>query len=284
MQRRFRVSPKAVVAVLRSVANHPANAAQRARSLARVLRFQLRGRLLRRPTAVSYGEHSKVIARFDDGASRRAASSPLPDFAEMRTWQRHLGPGDLFVDVGASVGLYSIIAAEQGAELICLEPLPRAREQLVENLALNGYDAEVVPKAVADQPGTMNLGGVDAQRVHLSSDGDGITVDVDTLDSVIGERRVSGLKIDVEGAERRVLLGAHRLLTDQRVDLIQLEWNDMAQVNFGEDREPVAALLEAAGYEITRPDENGDLTVVTDTGPGADVFARPQNRAPEASR
>ena len=136
MPRRLRVRPSAVVSVLGGVLRHPANRGARLRSILRVLRFQARGRVLRKPTTVPYARSSKIVARVDDGASRRAAYAPFPDYPEMAVWTQQLGDGDLFVDVGASVGLYSLVATEQGAELICLEPLPRAREQLVANLAL----------------------------------------------------------------------------------------------------------------------------------------------------
>jgi FkbM family methyltransferase len=276
MPRRLRVRPSAVVSVLGEVLRHPANRATRLRSVVRVLRFQARGRVLRKPTTVPYARSSKIVARVDDGASRRAAYAPFPDYPEMAVWTQQLGDVDLFVDVGASVGLYSLVAAEQGAELICLEPLPRAREQLVANLALNGRDATVIAKAVAAEPGRMHLDGVDAQRVHLTLDGDGgLEVEVDTLDSVIGDRHVAGLKIDVEGAERQVLEGAINALRHHRIDLVQLEWNDMAEVNFGESREPVASLLRDCGYELLRPNDDGDLAPVSDISAGPDMFARP---------
>jgi FkbM family methyltransferase len=272
---RLYVAPSVVRKVVGSVWDHPSNRGHRLSALARMARFQLRARLLDQPTVVPLGDHSRVLARHNDSGSFRAAYARVPDWAEMQAWKRVLRPGDTFVDVGANVGLYSIFALDLGARVIAFEPLPRNLEELAENLAINGYDAEVHPAAVGDAPGRLRLGGPDANMGHLREDGDGIEVDVTTIDAVLGDRAVAGMKVDVEGAERRVLEGARRALAERRIGLVQLEWNETSRVNFGEDRAPVAALLRSHGYRLYRPDDDGALLEVADPGYGADVFARP---------
>jgi hypothetical protein len=96
-----------------------------------------------------------------------------------------------------------------------------------------------------------------------------------TLDGLIGDRTVDGLKADVEGAELLVLKGAERLLARQGIKLIQLEWNESSMALLQQDRRPIAELLSSYGYELFRPDERGDLVSVSDFGFGADVFAKP---------
>jgi hypothetical protein len=99
-----------------------------------------------------------------------------------------------------------------------------------------------------------------------------------TLDSLIGDRRVAGMKIDVEGFEIDVLRGAVRALAGRRIGLIQIEWNEMSALALGTDRRPVAELLAAHGYRLYRPDAACRLIPDTDQGFGADVFARPEPR------
>ena len=79
----------------------------------------------------------------------------------------------------------------------------------------------------------------------------------------------------VEGFELDVLRGCARALAEQRIGLIQLEWNAMSQFSQGIDRRPVAALLARYGYQLLRPDATGHLGPVTDPGFGPDIFARP---------
>ena len=99
-----------------------------------------------------------------------------------------------------------------------------------------------------------------------------------TVDSLVGDRRVNGMKVDVEGFEIDVLRGAARALAERRIGLIQIEWNEASTFAVGTDRGPVAELLAGHGYRLYRPDATGRLVAVTDPGFGADVFASP---APE---
>jgi FkbM family methyltransferase len=257
--------------------NHPSNHGQRLRSVATVLRFETRARLLHRPTVVRYGERSRLWVRRDGLGSRRAAHARLPDYAEMRTWQSRLRPGSLFIDVGAHVGLYTILALEAGAEVVAVEPQEIALRQLRANLALNGYRAEMVCAALADAPGRMALDGPDVSQhaLVLGSVGD---VEVTTLDALLGDR-VAEVKIDVEGAERLVLEGASRALAERRLRCIQLEWNRKSESTLHETREPVAHLLRSYDYVLSRATAHGRLEPIADVAYGPDVFATPADLA-----
>jgi hypothetical protein len=96
---------------------------------------------------------------------------------------------------------------------------------------------------------------------------------VRTLDDVIGDRPVRGVKIDVEGAERLVLDGARETLASGAVTVFQLEWNRLSERLLGEDRVPVVTLLESYGYGFFRPDADGRLRPVDARPFGPDVFA-----------
>ena len=261
--------------------NHPANRHRRLRKLSEALAFQLRGRLFGTPTVARVGEHSYLWAHMDMSCSKRALYANPPDWPEMWVWREQLGPGNLFVDVGANVGLYTLWAIEQGAEVVAIEPVERAIRCLRANLALNGYEATTIQAAVADQPGTVTMEidrGVANRLVLEIGRGKGRVQEVPavTLDDVIGDRVVAGCKIDVEGAESLVLKGAERALAEHRIKLLQLEWNGRSRALLGEERSVARLLLESAGYEILRPQGDGSLIAVDSPAEGADVFARPR--------
>jgi hypothetical protein len=89
-------------------------------------------------------------------------------------------------------------------------------------------------------------------------------------------QRDAVVKIDVEGAERLVLEGGARALSEKRIDLLQLEWNSCSLSMLGEDRTPVAELLRDHGYELVRPIPTMQTLVAqSDMGFGRDMFARP---------
>ena len=98
------------------------------------------------------------------------------------------------------------------------------------------------------------------------------------LDDEFADIEIAGLKVDVEGAEHAVLDGAEHLLSQQKVRLIQLEWNSVSRLNFGETRAPLVELLERAGYVLMRPDAEGLLNIPVRLDDGSDVFAFPSDR------
>jgi FkbM family methyltransferase len=291
-ERRIRFRPNAALGRVQRVIDHPANRGHAVRAVYRYLSCEIRARVTGQPVVVKIGDRSSVLAHLHRGGSWRAVIGNPPEPPEMRAWRRILEPGDLFVDVGAHVGLYSLWALDAGASVIAVEPNPEAASQLRANVAFNGFLAELVEAAVGATPGRMAMAGQDLLRQHLVLDGspasnlsreDGSTVEVRVLDDIIGDRSVRGLKMDVEGAERLALEGAAQLLDQRRVDVMQLEWNECSVALLGEDRGPLARMLETRGFVFARPDDDGVLHTDSRPGFGADVFAvAPHAKVPVA--
>jgi FkbM family methyltransferase len=192
----------------------------------------------------------------------------------MLVWSQFLRSGDLFVDVGANIGTYSIWAADLGARVIALEPAEETCNLLAENVKINSYPIQLIRAAAGAVCGTAHFTqGLDDQN-HIDSDGQA-EVEIVTVDSIIGDRQVAGMKVDVEGFETDVLRGCERALSERRIALIQLEWNSTSQQAAHADRRPLANLLRSHGYNLYRPDENGILAPLTDINFGPDIFARP---------
>ena len=260
--------------VAKFVWTHPANQGKRTRALARAILFQTRGRVLHRRTLARLGDRSLLWAGLHrPGASKVVYANP-PDHPEMLAWRRILRPGDLFLDVGANVGSYTIWAGELGADVIALEPAPDTYDLLLENIGLNGYRTEAIQAAAGAACGTARFtSGLDCVN-RLDAKGSAQTRMV-TIDSLLGERTAAGMKVDVEGFEIEVLRGCHQALSEHRIGLIQLEWNAASKAAVAMDRQPVADLLAAHGYCLYRPNHEGALYPINDGGFGPDVFARP---------
>jgi FkbM family methyltransferase len=274
--RRFAVS----AGVIRYVWGHPTNSRRKVRAVLHAAWYQAQARLLRRRAMARLGERSRLWVDLHRTAASMVLYANPPDLPEMLVWRRALRDGGLFVDVGANVGTYTIWAAELGAEVIALEPAPDTFALLQENIALNGYDVAAVQAAAGDRCGTARFtSGLDAGN-SLCPDGPAVT-ELVTVDTLIGDRRVAGMKVDVEGFEIEVLRGAACALAERRIGLIQLEWNETSIASLGADRGPVAKLLADYGYQLYRPDMAGRLVPVVEPGFGPDVFASP---APEDAR
>jgi FkbM family methyltransferase len=191
----------------------------------------------------------------------------------MLVWADRLKPGNLFVDVGANIGVYSIWAGELGASVIAIEPAEDTFVLLRENVLLNGYAVEMIQAAAGASRGRAKFtSGHDCVN-HLDPHGNA-EVNLITIDEVLGDRLAGGMKIDTEGFEIEVLRGCEVALASGRIGLLQIEWNNSCESAVGTDRAPVADLLARFGYRMYRPTPDGTLV---DVGPrphyGPDVFA-----------
>lgn len=253
---------------------HPANRGNRVGAMLRAVRFQARARLLRRRTLAQLGERSWVWVDLHRNSAARVVYANPPDYAEMIAWRRFLRPGDLFLDVGANVGCYAVWAAEIGAAVIALEPAEDTFGLLVENVMLNGYYVTPIRAAAGSSCGISRF--TSGRDTVNKLDPNGVVeTELVTVDSLIGDRVVAGMKIDVEGFEIEVLQGCKKALSEQRIKLIQLEWNATSVSAVGFSRQPVAELLADHGYVLYRPDNSGCLVPVSSISFGPDVFARP---------
>jgi FkbM family methyltransferase len=268
-------SLRQTISVLGYVWHHQANRGSRPSAVLRALRFQFRGRILRVSTITPIGESLRMYAMLHRAASSMVLYGNPQDWNEMIFWRTVLQADDIFVDVGSNVGSYALWAADCSANVIAVEPDPDAIELLRSNLSLNPLvSVRVEQCALGAAPGEMSMtSGLDTMnRLVINGTGDQ-RVRVETLDALIDNRRVRGVKIDVEGAERLVLEGATNALTSNLIDFVQLEWNSMSESCLGEDRSPTAAILESCGYSFFRPDGKGLLHSATTETSSTDIFA-----------
>jgi FkbM family methyltransferase len=178
---------------------------------------------------------------------------------ETEVARRRLADADVFVDVGANIGLYTCLARALQKQVIAIEPLPRNLEYLYANLRANGFnDVEVFPLAVGAAPGLATLFGAATGASLIRGWADAPapmqrTIPLSTLDTLLGDRfhgRRLLIKIDVEGGELGVLTGAVRTLarTPAPVWIVEITAGEMHPGRVNVDRLSVFRLLENAGY------------------------------------
>lgn len=169
-----------------------------------------------------------------------------------------LRPGDLVVDVGAHIGWFSVLAAGLvGAEgcVLSFEPFPPSWALLERNVARLGQ-VRATNVAVGAEPGTLRLGpqpGSDSGSVSAAA-GDaegGVEVAVAPLDALladadVGDRPIRLLKVDVEGYEPEVVVGAADALA--RTEAVLYEVNRPALATLGSSEQDLRAALTAAGF------------------------------------
>lgn len=129
--------------------------------------------------------------------------------SEEEAWDRlPIGPESLVLDIGANIGVMSMIFAKRAGRVIAFEPAPRAIPMLKANTEKLA-NVEIMQVALSNRAGTAFFD--EAAELDISSLSDsGIEVATTTLDAL--RLKPDVIKIDVEGYEHRVLEGATETL------------------------------------------------------------------------
>jgi FkbM family methyltransferase len=182
--------------------------------------------------------------------------------------KRHLvlKENEIFVDVGANVGAYALMAAnkykDRNAKVIAIEAHPENYRALCKNIQINNFENIIKPvnKAVSDHKGKVSMYGrsfdgsrrVDSDMYSIYDNnkflgkyniahpnGKSLQVECDTLDNILVNQSVDVMKIDIEGAEVLALKGAINTLKQLRKIVIEIHSD-----NF----ESVERILEVYGF------------------------------------
>jgi len=244
----------------RFITGHPLTRGQVPQALARWLRWQLGSRVLGWPVAVPFVGTTRLLVRPGMTGATGNIYCGLHEFEDMAFVLHFLRLGDLFVDVGANIGSYTILASALDAKIISFEPVPETFEALLDNLHLNRLAASVEARhqavgrhegeieMVADQD-TTNQALVPGARYS----GKTIRVPMVTLDEALHGRVPKLVKIDVEGFESEVLAGARATLQSPSLRGLIIELNGSGQ-RYGFDEDALHRDIQALGFQPCRYD------------------------------
>jgi FkbM family methyltransferase len=180
------------------------------------------------------------------------------EYDKRRLFEAMVREGTVVFDIGAHVGFYTLLASElvgSRGRVFAFEPLPANLVYLKEHLRLNrAGNVTIIEAAVSDRCGTSYFDeGPGRSMAHLASEAK-LLVQTVTIDDLVARGQIplpDCIKIDVEGAEARVLSGAQWTLTQSR-PVIFLATHGIAV------HQQCCHLLRALGYAL-RPIGGMDL-------------------------
>lgn len=166
----------------------------------------------------------------------------------------------VFVDVGALHGIFSLIFANRPeTKVYAFEPSPMAYQELKQNLLVNQIDnISSYNIALGDSEGEIRMSSMWQHLVAISDndkkkfDNDSVfNVKISTIDKFFDKQnvKVDAIKIDVEGYEYHVLLGARNILLSHR-PILFLEIHQLMLNDHGIDIETVEDILDQMKYKI----------------------------------
>ena len=192
----------------------------------------------------------------------------LWDFEEMLFLMHLLRPGDLFLDIGANVGGYTILASRvSGARTMAFEPVPSTFQELRRNILVNGIErlVEASQLGLGDTQGVLSMTADRGGLNHIvAGSWRGATVDVPVrrLDDVLNGSSCKLIKLDAEGFEMNILRGADKTLGNPDLHAVIIELNASGE-RYGHSDESVHQLLARYGFAPYRYDpKNRQLAIL----------------------
>jgi FkbM family methyltransferase len=197
------------------------------------------------------------------GRLRSCAKEP----GTVRWIESHVKPGDVFYDIGANVGAYTLVAFRHThgrRSIVAFEPAFATFATLCENLAINQCGETVIPLNVAltERTGVLTFNFSDTTSgAALHAVGDPISQDGESfrpvyvqpvlayrLDDLIEQMDLPApnhIKIDVDGAEPSILRGAEKTLRTGSVRSLLIEANDTLP-----SRDEIVRIMGDYGYSV----------------------------------
>lgn len=242
-----------LIRTMKAIMNSPLNRDRKARSLVGYLKWQIGSRLIPGSVLFNWVNGARLVVAAGERGLTGNVCAGLHEFYDMSFVLHFLNGSDLFVDVGANAGSYTVLAcAAAGARGVCFEPVPETYQRLKVNLAVNELQDRVraLNQGVGDTEGELRFSTDESCMNHVLAEGEFVTnsvaVPVLPLDVALPEPPAL-IKIDVEGFETMVLKGAQKTLASPQLIALLIELNGSGS-RYGFDEGAIPDALSEFGF------------------------------------
>lgn len=250
-----------------NILKHPCNKGKALNTITRLIWWKCNQLWIQKPTIIELEEGARCICYPDSSYAGMVVYTKFPEYYEMQYIKKHLRRNSTFVDIGANIGVYTLLASSKISEgkIFAIEPASTPFGRLCENIKLNGIGNRVsllnivmsnrVGKEKFIEHETSEL-----SHINPSSKG-GILKKSISLDELLRKSRIKKvdiLKVDVEGGEGKVFNGALDHLKRKDIKKIVVELNKK-NVLYGTNHNQIGNLLQTHGYTLRIFNNNGLL-------------------------
>lgn len=219
-----------IINTIQFIVNHPLNRSRKISALIGFLKWQIGSRLVPGKVVFEWINGAKIIVQSGETGLTGNIYCGLHELPDMAYVLHVVTAEDLFVDIGANVGSYTILAcAAKGAKGYCFEPVPATFSRLLDNIHINNLGGRVIALNIglSDKESELVFSADKNCMNHVIADGeqsdDVVKVRVSRLDTILKGKSPSILKIDVEGFEASVLNGAEDVLGNPSLHSVVME-------------------------------------------------------------
>lgn len=243
--------------ILKFILTHPLSGKHKIKAVSNFFLWQLSQSLSPRLVVRSFAGNTKLWVKKGMEAATANIYTGLHEFSEMGFLLHFLKEEDIFVDVGANIGAYTVLASGViGCNSVSIEPVPTTYNILEKNIQLNNIENKVLALnlAMGSNSGYTYFTSCNdsTNRVVLkkpeTDSADIIKVKVKSLDDVLSAIRCPALiKVDVEGYEYEVIKGANSILKNENLKAIIIELNGGGK-NYGFNEDEIHNILLSFGF------------------------------------
>lgn len=269
-----------IISLVKFITSHPLNQNNKVGSIFRFCKWQINTKLNPYPIVYPFTEKAKLIVQKGMTGATGNLYCGLHEYNDMAFLLHFLREEDLFMDIGANVGSYTVLASGHiGAKTFSFEPVPSTFSHLVNNVSINKMSDKVKAfnLALGSQKGSINFTSTYDTINHVAKDVDTntISVPVETVDNILVDQKIPILlKIDVEGFETEVIKGAGNTLQNNDLKAIIIELNGSGG-RYDYDEKEIHHTLINAGFKpfLYNPKER-QLTEVNQFGSYNTIYIR----------
>jgi len=243
-----------ILKIISFILRHPLNRGHQSSGLLRFLRWQIGSRILGTPVVWPFLNDSRLIISRGMTAATGNIYVGLMAFEEQAFILHYLRSSDVFFDIGANVGTYTVLSAKVcGAQTIAVEPDKENYKKLMDNICINNIQDRVkaINAAVGGARGTVKftpgLGSISHVLKDDKADVRYCEVPLVTLDDIALELEPDVLKLDTEGYEHQVLAGGGKVLSSECLNVIMIELRGHG-VRYGFDESAIDRRIRSLGF------------------------------------
>ena len=242
--------------IIKFIFEHPLSGRHKLKAIYKFLKWQTSQLIYRRLVVKPFVGNTRLWAIKGMEAATGNIYTGLHEFNEMGFLLHFLQPEDNFVDVGANIGAYSILASGvAGARSISIEPVPATFKVLQKNIELNSLNTKILALNMGIGSGEKDLYFTDNKStcnhvvLNVNQPEKGLVkVTVNSLEKLLENEQVPSLiKIDVEGFEQEVINGAGKILRNENLKAIIIELIGGGE-RYGFDEENIHGQLLKYGF------------------------------------
>jgi FkbM family methyltransferase len=238
---------------LHYITNHPLNKKKKIRAVIRFFKWQITQALFQHPIIYPFGSKSKLVMEKGMHGATGNLYCGLDEFEDMAFILHFLIASDEFIDIGANIGSYTILASsETGAKTVSVEPVPSTFNYLKRNIYINDvqWNTDMYNIALGNKKEKIRFTQYEDSTNHVAviDDLDTIEVNVERFDDIFLIEKITLIKIDVEGFETEVLNGMEIALANPNLIGIVIELNGSGE-RYNFDESLIKKKLVAFGFE-----------------------------------